>query len=749
MDIKLYYIEGISRTDTPYFATKGVQATLAKQEEYFEEHIVQTISTSFYPPHYNNEIKFDIEDLTFNTNVNYLSLEYGYKTYYYFIDDIEYISESIIKLYVTMDVIQTYMFNIRIANGVIERKFINRWTNANKINRNYIRENVSKDEFVVTNFNVYNSDVAKWYVVVKKTELFSHKTTSSVTNYYFGNALMSGLGQIPSSATFAFAPVLNKTNAETITVYYAASGQAPVTEQKAPGTVTIGGAAYATAVNKAWAIDCYVCPFEGLVGLSSINDSFYIDSGLDGEEIRTEATPQAKGYWIIPTEKYQDAGVATIYRNKVKVIRKDITLGFSKNDSLNVPFNDIYMPVLLDTNYIHLTFGSYYANTTYPLYNCETDTLRLWYTFLLDNGYRYYLINESTNSLEDKYRVGVTDDNVIALELKNNAWESYISQNRSRWIGAIGTTALGILTAKAASAPKIGKIGVDASKSETVKYGQARKVDGKFAKGIKRIGKDSTATQRNVYGEIPGSGESPVPGILGAVGKGVGSQLLSDINANCSPSTLKSSGSTDGFINKGAYIFSAIEKCRDYVIAANYYHRNGYLVNDYVNAITNVFQYVQNRYYFNVLKMSIPEVHLANVIEDETTLDLIKERLEEGVRLWNVKAGDTWISYQDYHMEVTPPMHFPDTIHFVTLPLEFANVTNVTVTVEQQDADMNVSVVGVDYTYVNNILDVTILARNNGSSAGNVKFKIVASGTNTWYTIGDFTYDNVELDYIQ
>ena len=58
MNVNLYYIHGISRIDTPYFATKTSQATLSKQEEFFSNHLVLSVELSFYPPHYHNTIKF-------------------------------------------------------------------------------------------------------------------------------------------------------------------------------------------------------------------------------------------------------------------------------------------------------------------------------------------------------------------------------------------------------------------------------------------------------------------------------------------------------------------------------------------------------------------------------------------------------------------------------------------------------------------------------------------------------------------
>ena len=226
MVIKLYYIEGISRIDTPYYANQGQQATLAAQEAFFERHVVKEIDSAFYPPHYTNQVKLTTDDVDFNTNINYLSLEFNDKTYYYFIDDVEYLSENMIKLYITMDVIQTYMFDIRIASGVIERKFINRWTSNNKINRNYLREAVSDEEFIPVDFNIINGDVSKWSIIGKKTEQLTIKQISGYTNYYLDDnvTLIAAMQQIPTSCTYGIVPLVARTNSNATTRYNANTG---------------------------------------------------------------------------------------------------------------------------------------------------------------------------------------------------------------------------------------------------------------------------------------------------------------------------------------------------------------------------------------------------------------------------------------------------------------------------------------------------------------------------------------------
>ena len=120
-NIVLYYVNGISKIDTPYFSNES------EQRAYFESNKFCEIDDSFCPSFFRNEIQVSSDDLVLSDKVNYLSLYYDGKYYYYFIDDIMYINEGLIRLSLELDTIQTFMFQININSGSIERKFINRF----------------------------------------------------------------------------------------------------------------------------------------------------------------------------------------------------------------------------------------------------------------------------------------------------------------------------------------------------------------------------------------------------------------------------------------------------------------------------------------------------------------------------------------------------------------------------------------------------------------------------------------------
>lgn len=751
MVIKLYYIEGISRIDTPYYAKQGQQATLAAQEAFFEDHVVVELDTAFYPPHYTNEVKLTTDDIDFNTNVNYLSLEFNNKTYYYFIDDVEYISENMVKLFITMDTIQTYMFDIYIASGIVTRKFINRWNSDDTINRNYLRENVANEEFIPVDFTIINGDTSKWVAIAKKTEQYTYDQVSGKVNYYLDDnqTQIGEMSNIPTSCTYGIVPLVSRTNAEAVQCYNASSGT-DITLQA--HEATYDQATYNVAITKAWCVDMYVCPFTCIMGFVFNNDGLTIS--IDDTRLRTERldidTPPPMfdtpaGDWLISNKKATESWG----HNTVNVMEYDIcwnkhitTLNFYKNTNPLADFDSVFVPALIDNNYIRYTFGSFYANTTYPLYTLKTPTLYNWFTFIIDSGARVYLVNEFSDRVDDVYRVGVTDDNIINLALKNNAWESYVSQNRSRWVGAIGQTAINIASKGATTGLRNSFIDRDINnirfdpKSYTPKRGKLSK------KSQREI--DALAKQKGLNEGMfdIDTASAAANGILG--------QALADINAQLAPTSMKSSANTDGMINKAAWIFSEVEFVRDFAQCAHYYHRNGYKVDLYVDDIDNIFDFVQNRIYYNMLQMSVPEVHLRNVIEDETTIDSIKERLELGIRLWRFDGGVTVSNRERANVHFEHSLRISTVTYY--LSEEWTDVTSIEVQLARptQGQTLNVTLVGTpQVSKIGNRFVVTIAYTNSGED---IDWDVISdiTGRKTLNNhIGNYKYDNVELDYLQ
>ena len=641
MTINLYYIEGISRIDTPYFATKTSQASLSKQEEFFNNHIVQSVELGFYPPHYRNVIKFDDEDLVLDDNVNYLSLEYNDKRYYYFIDSINYVSESIIELEITMDVIQTYMFDIYISNGIIERKFINRYVTG-MINRDYIRENVSDGEYEYYTHSVVNEDVRQWLVFVPTTKYYNLSPANVKVEYSLNLPGFGSHKNLISAYPFYILP------------FYESVYSGDTYEESANGSINTGTSvsdkevdaqySFAYYSGRNWVVDAYICPFN------CSDDLVLTYDRLNDNNIVSFADTKAlfiihhdfnvvgninQNFYTITVGTKLGAPTTIGYDNYIgkftSYVRKSTFTLFNSpyNMAVGVAYNSKYITQMYDENYIRYTFGSLANYTSIPLYRQKHHNVDAYYAFNPTDGTRLYWVchYQSTN---DTYNTVVLDNNVIHFDLKNDPWAQYQSANRMRWVSAVANTALTVFTKGMSNlvANKFSNQDIMSVMSNPNSYDKRYnlpKLKTKPAKLVQSAQRDIET--RNVDTALTGGS---------AFGNNIIGQFIKDENVKTMPPTPRQINNLSSVCAKQAYIMHYVEHVRDYEQCAQYYHRNGFLVHEYINAVSDIFAYVFSRYYFNILKMSVPNVHLHHVIEDDETCDAIKDRLIDGVRLWNI-----------------------------------------------------------------------------------------------------------------
>lgn len=621
MKIYFGYIEGISRIDTPYFAN------ISEQEDYFDSHEVVTIDNTFYPPHYTNVIKVDSEDIDFNITVNYVWFEYLGKRYYYFIDDIEYISETIAKFYITMDTIQTYMFNIRVTNGIIERKFINRWkNNFTKINRAYLRENVSEGIFDVDNFEVFNSDRNQWFYIYKTTELNSEKNVGNKV-CIDENWDPNGPNGVSTPLNTLFAPYIRKDYVYGGTSF-SISGD----------DVTV------RLAQKNWCVDIFIIPFNPFKWLDIDGDELVYEShrvNYDSNlvldyyfDMATNPNDESNHFYSLRSNFQAKHSIGTLQATTNYIMTRSYSgaRGMKYNNTNNQiykPFNITYMPMLCDENYLRYTFGSNFVNTTLPLSLIIEKTFYYKYYADVENGRIIYCLDD-TNSFTDRFRTTIVDSNLIGVPMKNSPWSDYVSQNRARWGMAIGETALDIITKGANVGIRNASIQAEMSDIVTDKRNYTPKT-GVLKKKYQRM---LNSKNRDIEENLNSYGiDAASKSIGGVIGQGI-----QDINNYCKPSTVVQQGNTIPSLNHDYEIFLKTEVVRDIHQCAHYFHRNGVLVNEYINSRDNIFDYVNTRYYFNVLKMSDVDLHLANIVEDVTSVESVKDRLSNGLRLWNKVA---------------------------------------------------------------------------------------------------------------
>lgn len=634
-NLTLYYIRGINDIDTMYFSN------IDSQRAFMSNHSIMEISSSFYPPNYKNTIKFSDTDIDFNTPFNYLSIYFNNKYYYYFVSRPTYINENLISIDIIMDTIQTFMFNIKVNNAIIERKFIDRWNN-DKFNRKYLRENLSTGLFQEISKQVVN-DGLNGVLVFKCTDTIGpHITQGNIYRYGSGRQLF-----VEDPFTYYFIPI-NQTIISSNTFYVH-----PLSETDSHGPFRLHSS-IEYLVKDARCIECYFLPINIFSQYANASGAYI--------ELSSEYYTEGDVGFAHKTVSYQDfpedvAYIHTLSYNTIRLtMGMDIAtfnLGIVKNNKINKIFDKKYCPVLFDENYYRVNFGERNnANVTVPLYYANKDNIKFSLICSLD-GSRTYYADFSNISLDigygvlynDTFNISATSDNKVFHSLLSDPWVNYNLYNASAIGMAMGSYAL-----------KCFAFGYGANSNINA---NAEANSYKVAKGIidrsiidKRYKEDPLNPHFNKRGEelirsinrqeSDYSRRYNVESVQNAVGSS--SSLVStatvEYNAWLSPMGIRTSYDfATNIINHVMEISLLKYQVNDIESVAQYYHRNGYLVMEYLSNIENLFNYVNTRYYFNVVKTNQIDFNL-DVLETENVKDDISYRLSNGIRLWNVENTD-------------------------------------------------------------------------------------------------------------
>lgn len=409
--ISLYYVEGISEVDTPFFSSK------AEQSEYFSQKLVKTLSSSYYPPYYRNKIKFGSDDLTLDTRVNYLSLDTSERKYYYFITSAMYISDGILELSISMDVIQTYLFDFEIRNCVIERKFINRYNSDGTFNRNYIRENVSNGQYLKGKTNYIVPEQA-WYVGRVNKEFVS------ATAYKYGNN-----ATIPSSTCVAIIPNNFTASYNRLMLNNDSSTVPPSTEVVMQ---TLGKSAYIETIS-------YV-PFDIFKGKYTKGSKT-----IDGKHFEGYIFNDDYGYINIDNTKILSHKVSSLLGdtgyNEVQYNWQDLytfTISSTKSTKIGTYFNIDFVPALLDEAYQALLFGENSCYAVAKLRYINNPTIKFKALFDFDTFNRVYGFEINNESIDTpSYDSVISSTSSIDITLLNSTERTWIAQNKASFITSI------------------------------------------------------------------------------------------------------------------------------------------------------------------------------------------------------------------------------------------------------------------------------------------------------------------------
>lgn len=591
MNITLYYIKGISLTDTPVFDT------LAHQALFFSEQERLVIESGFYPPYFRNTITLDISDYDFTSPSNYLSLNFNDKDYYYFITGRRYISETVIELDIEMDTIQTYMFDAEFNSWFLERYTINRWSgppNAMFINRSYIRENYSNGCFTKCDTEVVVNDNSKeWFIVFKASGTpWGSLAQPAVSTF---NVIYPDV-KCPSPYLYFFVPLND--------YYY------NLTNDKADPFEALK-----YGPQQSGYVDIYIIPFNPITNfninhtLERIEYDAFDEDELTGftEGQIAETVSTCKG--LVPGENEE----LVPYKHQGDI---DVIPNLAPPSSITA-FDPKKVPAMLDENYVLFRFGDYKNFSEYPLYNLTSTKITYMYWSDVINGYRYYDLKPyGVLYIPNQYGSLVCNAVSLVYDLKNNGWQSYISANRCTILSAIMNSTSVSSFRKSMVSDSFSSEKVGAYKEGLLKEGGSSLRD--YSNTSWKRSTSSSENFRFNFGNTLYSSMAQIGNAL-AMPDGVRTtgQGLSDIEG------------LDGYILYQRFY------CDNFNEVARFYESYGYKVSTVGKS--NLFDYTMlgGRYFYDYVQTK--ELHV--VIGDRATEDNFISRFNSGLRLWHTTNG--------------------------------------------------------------------------------------------------------------
>ena len=641
--ITLYYVKGISRLDEPLFDT------VAHQQAFFHKYAIAEVDTGFYPPHFQNQITISTDDASFDTSCNYLSLSYGTKNYYYFIDTITYVAEDVISLSVTMDTIQTFMFDCDFLSMKVNRLTIKRWEDPDNkiINRDYIRVNLSKGPFL-RNYYSKTRDRLGWLLIWMRDGGNLYTTNSQPLIVVSYSEEETSVGAIRINKMPLCIPISLNDNIKFL--YMVDANGKKVQAYDNSGVLSDQANVLAiTYINYDLFQGLYEYEYSGDSLTLTMKGAYlqrtkelFINTGTGAGQITL--APIGIGVMGYTLPMLQRSSQILPYN-----------LSFSVNTKKNSPRNSSYVPALLDENYVHISFGEQMNGTSYPLYLLTKP--QLYGNILVDwttNTRQYYLSqNEELGRVNDPYETLLILNTEEQYDLYNDAWNQYYSANSATWtIGyKLNKKRMLYSSLSAQFGNQIESIGALAGaygsgtmsqKISPLAYGRS----GKLLNTATQYYRDNWYPSENISGSAFGAG---VRGIANnyriTTGYIENLYALEDSrevlrgNLYATPDT-ESQGNTVNVdrINGALDSVTFVDMVSDFETVCKDMELNGYDVIGKYEEI-NPFTFFNYRWYYNIVRADIDALNLKNVIGDESTISAIKSRFSAGLRLWNTDNG--------------------------------------------------------------------------------------------------------------
>lgn len=608
------------------------------REKIFDKYVVKTIEDSFYPPHYRNTINLSTDDFfIYDSNFNYVRItidtsdnQSSLKTYYYFVREIRYINDSLFTVYLEMDTITTFFYNILLSDVCIARKFIDRYNADYTINRNYLRENVSigamkqiEREYLVDN-NKY--DQTEGLIIIKLSDSPYKK---GATNYCKLQSIryLHRFDFVPQNGYYCILP-FNETII-TSNVFQTIALQ-DNGDEDINGTFEFHMSL--TEISKSTKVsEIYMIPGNPLSNYIHIqgNKIYYHSDSTTYTPIDRCCTDNCD----IFENKYSVCFLLTEYTINTSTIEFPKSIGFKMNTGVKVSFDKMNVPCLLDSNYYRISFGERnYQCTTLLEYSLE-DSFDLTYQGIID-GTRFYFIDI------DDYYTSVLADTKFLLTLYTSQWNNYNAYYKSSIGMALGNYALSCFAFGYGTNSNLSSMKAKDMDTIGELYSSRKYLDKRY-----KLPTLNTKALKIAGGIYENEDEQYRRAQVSSVNKSIGdsSSLVStatqEYNAWLSPNTVRASYDYDNvYVSRAKDLVYVLYQVEDIEQVAQYYHRNGYLVNEYYSLNTTLVKltnYITNRYYFNILKLANCNVNLQlNTVGEDIKQD-IEYRLKMGIRLWD------------------------------------------------------------------------------------------------------------------
>lgn len=651
MTINLYRVPNISRENTPHFTQRS------QQGDYFANKLYKAIQASYYPPHYANTITVDSDDFEPNAGVNYLSLRFNNKDYYYFIDSIEYINEDLYALHVTMDVVQTYFFNITLG-GLCDRRTIKRRID-NLINRNYIRENVSEGDFRVDKVTYLAGQ--GWSNLSKDDNIFGWFIIQASDKLYDVGDIVSASVSIPNSSEerrlntsyyYYFIPMVDAASIQ----FYIDSGNGNV----------VGGLISETlheVAKQARVTNIYFIPGQVLP-----SNAFTINHGNDTLTLTAIGRElfQADQWYGLRVVKPQTGnnilGLNILVKNEIY---------FSVYDATYQTWSPECEVCMIDENYYRIAFGEQSNQGTYPLYQMTNTVLSYSYWANVFDGTRFYQVHGNTDYREspsidnaipfgiypDPFCVTIAAATKSSVDLTTDPWIQWNEYNKS----SIGMAFLGfagnVVTRGATAQLGVNNNNADINaimsnpnyrdKRFTTLQPSDRPLKTKWQNKVTGLERDNQAIRANQASSA-----------ASASGSLVGT-ATSYLNAWLAPDSPRQYGSFNSdVIGNSINQIAIIYRVTDFYKCAFYFHVNGNKVNEYMPLSATWYNSLRNRRDFDVIKFSDVDISMTSAGDPDTDVLMeLRSRFLNGLRLWHYDSTqrDTRVPICDY---TTPNLDF-------------------------------------------------------------------------------------------